>query len=472
VPRPADARTAQPWLRQRLDGLVADGTRFAKLAVFVAEADTGKTLFAYEPKRPMNIASNVKLMTTAAALAQLGPEYRFKTVVTTDEPRGSDAELGGDLILRGYGDPSLRVEDLGSLAAALAARGLRRVGGVTVDDSFFDEARWGPGFEQKGEDGYWRAPNGATSIESNTYTLTVQPGAAEGAPARIILDPPSSYLQVKNGVRTTARGRSALTVEAVSQAGAGHSDDVMVVQVSGRIRTDDPGRSFRRRVEHPARYAGATFIDALRRYGIRVARRSVRLATAAATTRTLATHLSEPLSVLIREVNKRSNNFMAEQLVKSVGAEVGGAPGSWAKGLDAIARYLDGIGVLRTQYVMKNGSGLYDSSRFTPEQVAVLLRAAYRDFRYSADFLSSLAVAGTDGTIGHRLGGSQAERYVRAKTGTLAAVSCLSGYAGFPAKPPLVFSILMNDVTEESVLQARQLQDDLVQALLAYLEIL
>ena len=97
---------------------------------------------------------------------------------------------------------------------------------------------------------------------------------------------------------------------------------------------------------------------------------------------------------------------------------------------------------------MMNGSGLYDSNRFSAEQIVTILRAASRDFRISAEFLSSLAVAGTDGTIAHRMGGTLAERYVRAKTGTLATVSCLSGFAGSPGQTPLVFSILMNDVAQ------------------------
>ena len=97
---------------------------------------------------------------------------------------------------------------------------------------------------------------------------------------------------------------------------------------------------------------------------------------------------------------------------------------------------------------MQNGSGLYDSNRFSAEQIVTILRAASRDFRISAEFLASLAVAGTDGTIAHRMGGTLAERYVRAKTGTLANVSCLSGFAGSPGHTPLVFSIIVNDVAE------------------------
>jgi serine-type D-Ala-D-Ala carboxypeptidase/endopeptidase (penicillin-binding protein 4) len=182
----------------------------------------------------------------------------------------------------------------------------------------------------------------------------------------------------------------------------------------------------------------------------------------------LATHDSAPLAVVVQDLNKRSNNFAAEQLLRTMGAEINGRPGSWDKGLKAVARYLTGIGIKAGTYQMNNGSGLYDSNRFSATQIATILRAASHDFRISAEFLASLAIAGTDGTIAHRMGATLAERYVRAKTGTLANVSCLSGFAGSPGHLPLVFSILVNDVANPN--DARRAQDRIAEILVAYLE--
>ena len=116
---------------------------------------------------------------------------------------------------------------------------------------------------------------------------------------------------------------------------------------------------------------------------------------------------------------------------------------------------------------MKNGSGLYDSNRFSAEQIAMVLRAAMRDFRIASEFLASLAVGGADGTLAHRMSGSAAERFVRAKTGTLANVSCLSGIVGAPGGKPLVFSILMNDTPSPA---ARAAQDRFTATLVGYLD--
>jgi D-alanyl-D-alanine carboxypeptidase/D-alanyl-D-alanine-endopeptidase (penicillin-binding protein 4) len=184
--------------------------------------------------------------------------------------------------------------------------------------------------------------------------------------------------------------------------------------------------------------------------------------------RVLSTHESPPLAVVVQDLNKRSNNFMAEQVVRTLGAEIVGRPGTWDKGIEAVSRYLAGAGLAKGSYEMTNGSGLYDSNHFSPQQITAVLRSASRDFRMSAEFLASLAVAGTDGTIAHRMAGTLAERYVRAKTGTLASVSCLSGFAGSPGRVPLVFSILMNDIPNAA--EARRIQDRVAELLVAYLE--
>ncbi|HVX94604.1 MAG TPA: D-alanyl-D-alanine carboxypeptidase/D-alanyl-D-alanine-endopeptidase, partial [Polyangia bacterium] len=240
------------------------------------------------------------------------------------------------------------------------------------------------------------------------------------------------------------------------------------VFVGGRVRLGSEPRTFYRRVVHPALFTGQTLRQILERRGIIIEKPTRVAAVSPQGRRVLSTHESAPLAVVIQDLNKRSNNFMAEQVVRTLGAEIGGRPGTWAKGLDAVGRYLAGIGLPHGSYTMTNGSGLYDSNHFSPEQITTVLRAASRDFRVSAEFLSSLAVAGTDGTIAHRMAGTLAERYVRAKTGTLASVSCLSGFAGSPGHVPLVFSILMNDIPNAA--EARRAQDRVAEILVAYLE--
>jgi serine-type D-Ala-D-Ala carboxypeptidase/endopeptidase (penicillin-binding protein 4) len=451
------------WLAAQIDGALADPTLSgARVGVAVADVDSGKLLYSRNDAGLFNPASNVKLFTTAASLALLGPEYRWKTVVYADGAPSS-GELKGTLYLKGHGDPTLVIEDLWKLVTDLYASGLRRVSGdLAVDDTFFDDVRLGPGFAQKQEDAPFRAPNGALSLNYNAVSVHVLPGSSDGAPARVVIDPSTPYFVITNEARTVAAGRTVLTVE--SKDGQGHTEIV----VRGRIRAGDPGHVQLRRVSDPDLYAAYAFRELCTRRGIKISGQITR-AAAPQSARALAVHYSQPLGVAVRDVNKHSNNFMAEQILKTLGAETGGRPGTWAKGIDAVASFLDQLGIPRGQYKMTNGSGLYDSNRFSPSQLVTLLRVAYKDFRFAADFIGSLALAGADGTIGHRMEGSLAERFVRAKTGTLQGISCLAGYAGAPGKPPIAFAIFMNDIPDPGTPHARHAQDAIAEALVAYL---
>ncbi|MCS6912127.1 MAG: D-alanyl-D-alanine carboxypeptidase/D-alanyl-D-alanine-endopeptidase [Myxococcales bacterium] len=471
-PPPADAVQRVRWLNQRIDAiLAASSLGRARMGVAVMDIESGRLLYARNEGELLNPASNVKLVTTAAALALLGPEFRCKTALYIDRDHRTNERA--NLYLRGFGDPTLQAEDLWRLSAELSVRGVRRIGGdIVVDDSYFDDQRIGPGFDQKAEDAPFRAPQGAVSLNLNAVGVRVSPGNAEGDPARVTVEPASAYFVVINEARTTASGRTHITVEASDDKSAAAGQERTVIHVRGAIRRGDASQDFWKRVGHPELYAGYTLRELLLRRGIKVGGRVVRGVVPQGAV-LLGTHSSPPLGVIVRDINKRSNNFMAEQVLKILGAETGGRPGTWRKGLEAVARFLEGLGIPPDRYQMTNGSGLYDANRFSAGQIVTILRAAYRDFRYAADFAGSLGISGAEGTISHRMSGGLAERYVRAKTGTLLGVSCLSGYAGSPLptapRGPLAFSILMNDLPEDGGPAARQAQDAIAEALVAYL---
>jgi D-alanyl-D-alanine carboxypeptidase/D-alanyl-D-alanine-endopeptidase (penicillin-binding protein 4) len=466
---PRDPAERQAWLKTEIDAAFkTPALARAKISALVTEADSGKTLYARNERAPLNAASNVKIMTSAAALSLLGPEYRWRTTVSVvgppaGPPLPAGGEVSGDLYFRGSGDPTLATEDLATVAGELVGLGLHKVrGALIVDDSFFQGGYIPPAYDQRTDSTASRTTASAASLDGNVVAVTVIPGPAAGAPARIVIDPPSPYFTVAGRVVTAASGPAAPTVD--TKEDGSHTR----IDVAGRIRLGTDPHTIYRRVANPSLFVGWTLRQMLERRGISVAG-GVRVGTSPGQgLRVLATHDSPPLAVVVQEMNKRSNNFVAEQLLRTLGAEIGGRPGTWDKGLKAVARYLSGLGIKAGTYQMTNGSGLYDSNRFSSAQIATVLRAASHDFRISAEFLASLAIAGTDGTIAHRMGATLAERYVRAKTGTLANVSCLSGFAGSPGHLPLVFSIIVNDVANPS--DARRAQDRIAEILVAYLE--
>jgi D-alanyl-D-alanine carboxypeptidase len=178
-------------------------------------------------------------------------------------------------------------------------------------------------------------------------------------------------------------------------------------------------------------------------------------------------HHETPLSQAIRPANIFSNNFVAERIFQTVGAEVYGHPASSEKGQKAIHEMMRRYGVDRSQYVALNGSGLAHCNRITPAGLVTLLRRLYYDIEVAPDFLSSLSVGGVSGTTRRRFSGHPSAGLVRAKTGTLRSKSALSGYVG-DKEDVLVFSILADGFGHRRQYQIRTAQAYLVDAMLRY----
>ena len=469
VAQPASRHQAPvgaPALAQRIEEVLAAHPELAKTRIGIAVLDlaTGRTLYERASRKPFKVASIAKLATTGAALARLGPEYRFITTLLADGWDGKNTVA--NVYLRGKGDPALTTEVLWKLVAELRLAGVTRVtDAVIVDDSFFDPATLPPAFDQKDEDAAFRAPISAAALNASSVVILISP-SRPGEPPRVVVEPPSDYVMLRNEAKTVAEGKGLLTINAAEN---GARTEIVV---AGVLSQGAAATRAVKRVWHPSLYLGATLRATLVAHGLQVERDEVKLGVVPAAARIFAAHRSDSLAVLVRTLNKSSVNFMAEMLLKVIGAEAKGAPGSSANGLTAVRAWLADAGLPEGAYRLANGSGLYDSTRFTPEQLAALLAHAYRDFRYSADFVAALPLAGADGTLGKRMLGGAAERYVRAKTGTLDDVSCLAGYAGSIGRTPLAFAVFVNDLPEKgtSTAKARALEDEVAQALVMYLE--
>jgi serine-type D-Ala-D-Ala carboxypeptidase/endopeptidase (penicillin-binding protein 4) len=411
----------------------------ARAGVVVADVESGEVLFAKDADVLLNPASNVKLVTSAAALARLGPEFRFDTELYVDGA-SFDSPNVKVLHVKGKGDPSLVTERLWAIAGDLAHLGIRRIGDVVVDESFFDGERFGPGFDQESGDKSYLAPAGAASLNWNTIAVHVGPGERRGAKARVELEPASDLFEVDVRATTVAqRGRRKLTVASIPDGARQR------IVVDGKIPLGSRMQVVWRRIDEPGLYLGHTLRRLLELRGVKVTGR-VRLGEVEKAARLVHVAQSESLGEIVRRLNKTSNNFVAEQLVKTLGAEVKGGPGSWAKGIVAVEEFLAEVGIPRGAYVMKNGSGLNDTNRFSPRQLTTLLRAMWARFPLHAEYLASLPVAGRDGTIRWRMEGGEAQGRLRAKTGTLDSVTSLSGYVETAGHRTLAFSILVNDL--------------------------
>lgn len=457
-------------LKPRIDAiLAAKALTGATLGVQAVDLATGAVLYSRNPDLPLNPASNIKLVTTAAALALLGPEHRYVTRVYVAKKTLKGHTIEGDLYLRGGGDPALITADLYQLASDLRALGITRVtGGLVLDTSLFDKDQLPPGFEQKEELVAYRSPGGALSVNFGTFVVLVRAGKAAGEAALAAIDPPVPSIKIETTATTSAGARTRLGVSIVpadksGPKGRGDSGHDLTIKLSGTIGVDAEPAEYRYPVTHPAEYTAEVFKLMLQQRGIKLAKPTVKLAKVPDDAARLAIVRSQPLSVLVRSVNKLSNNYMAEHILKTLDPNT---PQTYAGGLARVRGWLVEQGIATAGFSMTNGSGLYDTNRITAAQLAALLVGVHRDFRIAGDFLASMAIAGADGTMRSRLQDSPAQRFVRAKTGTLDEVSALAGYAGAVGKTPVVFAILVGGLDRWKAGSVKQAQNEIA-ALLA-----
>nr|WP_255216516.1 D-alanyl-D-alanine carboxypeptidase/D-alanyl-D-alanine-endopeptidase [Pseudenhygromyxa sp. WMMC2535] len=423
----------------------------ARIGLVVLDLERGETLYARNPDLALNPASNAKLLTTAAALSELGPEHRYATRLWTDATI-DDGAIQGPLYLQGGGDPSLVTGELYELAGELRGLGIRKIQGpIIVDAGRFDRDGLPPGFDQKTEFASYRAPGGAMSVNYNTFEVHAAPGEAVGGALRFVVEPPVDDIVIASEAQTVAGGRNKLWVSSADKRGK------TTITFHGEIGVDAPRGSYRYPVSDPSRYAASVLALALEERGIKLRKTTPTTGEVPQDARLLATSRSETLSELCRAVNKWSNNFMAEQILRTL------APGEGATAeaaLEVLRAYSREIGMDQRGLVIGNGSGLYANNLVSAHAMTQLLAAVYADFRIRSDYLASLAIMGRDGTTRSRLHDSAASGWIRVKTGTLDDVSALSGYAGSEGSAaPLAFSILMNGLERRDRGQARAVQD-------------
>jgi D-alanyl-D-alanine carboxypeptidase/D-alanyl-D-alanine-endopeptidase (penicillin-binding protein 4) len=415
----------------------------------------------------MNLASNAKLLTTFAALTTLGAGFRWRTAIYADKPDDSGV-VAGDLYVRGRGDPTLTDADLRALVDEVADRGIREVKGhVAIDATYFDGETEPPHYnDQPAEHAAFRAPVAAFGIDKGAVTVHVAP--LPDGQARVWLEPEAKgYLELgKLDVKSSADARTKLVLEVKP------GKDRLVLELKGTLRTSDGGWDKRVRVDDPARLAGEVLRAALAARGIKVAEHAIVLQPVPPTAKLIASHDSATLATIVRDMNKQSDNHAAETVLKTLGAETRAQPGpaTWADGIAAVHAALAKIGLQPNAYRADNGSGLYDASGVSAHQLVAILRAAYDDYRVGPDLVASLPVGGEDGTLAKRWHARAARGRVRAKTGTLDKVVTLAGFIGVRGEHVIGFAILANDIPAGQRSAARALADDIVDALVAYLD--
>ena len=446
----------------------------------------GKTLYSLNADKLFTPASNTKLFTTAATLALIGPDYKFRTTVETTGSLDRYGRLIGDLVLVGHGDPNLSgrelpfdlktqrnddpIQALESLADALVQKGVKFIDGdIVADDSYFAFERYGEGWSQ--DDLVWAdgAPVSALTINDNVVFVSILPADRAGEKAFVSITPFTHYYRIDNRIITTPAATPRKFF-------VNREPGSTVLTLWGNMPLDDAGANEALAIEDPAEFAAGLFRQLLEKRGIvlyghqrthhtELATLSTFSVTTVAPSHggsgnsndsnsqprpmktdqpiTLASYQSKPLLQDVRVVNKVSQNLHAEILLRLLGRERGNA-GTIEGGLEVLRGFLTQAGISNDQYVFYDGSGLSRQNLVTPHAIVQLLRYSATQ-PWGADYKATLPVSGVDGSLSDRLNTPRLHSRVAAKTGSLGGVKTLSGYATTDTGQAVAFSILSNN---------------------------
>lgn len=443
--------------------------------VCIQSAETGEVVFSINENKSFVPASNMKLFTTAVALLRLGPEFRYHTEIYGLGEVDAEGVLQGPLVIKGSGDPTISGRFNGgnitatfqAWAESLVCMGVGTIAGDVIgDDDVFDDQLLGQGWAWDYQTDWYAAQVSGLSFNDNCVDVSIMPGEKRGQPARVEIEPATAYVRLNNELVTCEHPWEG-------EWKIHRHQGTNVVDLTGCIAPHDEAYKGWFTVQNPTLFAATVFREVLISQGILVIGRAMdidqvdRKSVADYEDKwpSLAIYTSPTLSEIIRVVNKRSQNFYAEQLLKTLGRTFKGQ-GSFTSGIQVVEETLSGMGISPAQFIMVDGSGLSRRNFVTPRQVVALLShmARHRDYGH---FRDSLPIAGVDGTIETRMRHTPAERKVWAKTGYVDRVRALSGYAYSLDGEMFIFSMIVNNYTVPTSL-AEDVQDRACQLLASF----
>lgn len=424
----------------------------SRWGILIQPLSSTATLYSRDAQKYFIPASNVKLLTTAAALQKLGADFRIKTSVYSGE--------NGSLYVAGRGDPSIAEAQLKSLAQQLKQRGISQVNQLIGDDSYFQGSAVNPNWEWEDAQAGYGAPINSLIFNQNAIELLLSPQEI-GQPLKVTFAEPNlaNQWQIQNNSVTVAQNESEF-IE------VGREFDRPAIRVSGQLKVGAESESAYVAVVNPANNFLQHFQQVLAAEGI-----PVKQALVASVSRNfnqeLATVESPPLAQFVRETNRESNNLYAEVLLRLLGKVTDKMPQPQPLtgkiplpqaltdkmpqqqedtdeiGLKELKTALTQLGVNPNSYILADGSGLSRHNLISPEALVQTLRFMANSPAASI-YRQSLPIAGESGTLKNRLNITPNRVILQAKTGTLSGVSALSGYIEVPDYEPLVFSIIVN----------------------------
>jgi serine-type D-Ala-D-Ala carboxypeptidase/endopeptidase (penicillin-binding protein 4) len=421
----------------------------ANWGVLIQSLETGEYFYKRNENKLFMPASNLKLFTSSAALVLLSDDYKFTTNIFT-RGRMDGSTLIGDLVVQGRGDPTISgrfykndvLKVFNNWADSLSKLGIDEItGNIIGDDNEFDDLGLGAGWQWDYESDWYAAQSSAISFNDNCIDLVVTADILTGQ-AKVDINPYTKYAVIENKV-VVVNNDSTTSINVYRERGTN------VISVFGTIRKSDSLKTFVT-VNNPTQYAMVVLKEVLESKGIIVGGFPMDIDDLSSPIENyelskLFIHYSPKLREIVKVLNKNSQNFFAEQILKTIGLEIEHF-GSVENGISACNSVFQEMGIYPENMIMVDGSGLSRLNLVTPKQIVSLLNFMYQH-KYYLPFYNSLPIAGVDGTIANRMKGTKAENNVRAKTGYIGSVRSLSGYVNTGDNEPVAFSMIVNNFT-------------------------
>lgn len=370
-------------------------------------------------------ASVTKILTAFAVLKTFDLNQKFKTQLYIK---------GQDLFLKGGGDTSFVSENMWYLVNVFIRSGIKKINHVYVDDQLFDQVRFDESRQSIRVDRSYDSPVGAMSFNWNSVNIFVKP-TTTGKPAQVILDPENEYYKLVNKTQTQTKIKKELIID-VDQKNR-------TITVIGDVKFGVEEKAYYKNVSTPEIWSGENLVAFLKQRGVSV-EGSVKLGKIPPDAKLVAENESKPLDQILADMNKFSNNYVAEMLTKHLAEKNGEIPSTLKTGVQMIKKQLLMLGLKESDFFIENPSGFTRDNKISAQSLNQVLFSAQNNFKIFPALLFSLPISGNDGTLKKRMIDSPLNGIVRAKTGYLDGVISLSGYLGRPDGEILHFTFLYN----------------------------
>lgn len=410
------------------------------IGVEVVDLTTGATLYRHNPERSFVPASNMKLFSDAAALLILGPDYRFKNQLSTNAPQLQQGVLKGSLYLHLSGDPSFNHVRLAALLSGLKNWHINHIqGNVYIDSSHANVNPYPPGWMDEDLVYSYGAPLAPLMIDTNRLTVTVNPAGKPDEPAVVETSDASGSIVLDNQVKTKVKGGGRCGVDF-------SMDEENHLTVRGCVTVGQWAVQQQMAIRNPLMYAQGLIKRQLSQANI-ILEGNVLLGKAPSGSLLIASEASKPISQLMADTLKPSDNLYADSLFLHAAEKLHGYPVNWNEAQPVIKKFIqEQTGLELGNAILTDGSGLSRHDLLTPSQTVGLLRFLYNKFPLSYEYIAALPVSGRDGTLQRRFKKPTQQDMVRAKTGTMKGIVSLSGYLYTANGHTLAFAIFINHV--------------------------